>query len=105
MSDNLENLRATALQHIRLSIGDHFNYNDFLAVEDVGQMNASDLTAVTAMTDDEMVNRWAYEYEYVSIPLTGPLGEWLKTKDDIETLVIKALEQLRAAEQETTANG
>ena len=56
------------------------------------------------MTGDEMIKRWAYEYEYVSIPLTGALGDWLQTKDDIETLVIEALERLRMSEQETPAN-
>jgi hypothetical protein len=102
MNDDLENLRETALQHIRCRIGEHDQYNDLLAVDDIGQMNASELAAVASMTDDEMTNRWAFEYEYVSIPLTGPLGDWLRTKDNIEALVIDALERLRETEQQTT---
>jgi hypothetical protein len=104
MADSLEDLRDSAWQHVRRTIGDEFNYNDFLAGDDIYRMNASELAAVATMTADKMAKRWASEYEYVSIPLTGALGDWLRTKDDIESLVIEALERLRASEQGSSAN-
>lgn len=104
MADSLEDLRDSAWQHVRRTIGDEFNYNDFLAGDDIYRMNASELAAVATMTADKMAKRWASEYEYVSIPLTGALGDWLRNKDDIESLVIEALERLRASEQGSSAN-
>lgn len=101
MSDTLDDVREQAWNHVFRSISDHYLYNHDLAGCEIYEMNASEATAVLTMPVAEMLKRWAYETQYAAIPMTGALGEWLRTKDDINSTVIEALDRLRVSERET----
>lgn len=61
MTSNREHLRNLAWRHIRWAIGDHYGYNDQTVKTSLDAMNATELAAVAAMSETEMVTRFAPE--------------------------------------------